>query len=108
MRHWAVAVILFSACGSKQAPAPEPASAPAPPAFTCDDYAVIIGEAGHTPTSPGDNVAVQVYSACGCPSTVNTTGGMALRIHETYDKWHAAGCGPINCDEPCSPVAPAP
>lgn len=104
MRLLAVAVFLFSACGSPHKP-PPPAPAPAAaPAFTCDDYAVIIGEAGHTPAGADDSVDVQVVTACGCPYTVTTTGGMAVRVADAEKQWRAAGCGPINCDEPCTGV----
>jgi len=105
MRLLAVAVFVFSACGSSRKPPPPIAStgdpAPTPPPFKCDDYAIIIGEAGHTPAGPDDSAEVQVFTACGCPYTVTTTGDMALRVKETYEQWHATGCGPINCDEPC-------
>jgi hypothetical protein len=108
MRHWAVAVIFVSACGGPRAkPESAPAPAPVAAAFKCDDYQFVVGEAAHTPTSPGDNVSIQVYNACGCPSSVNTTGGMALRVDQILGKWRAAGCA-INCDEPCARLAPGP
>jgi hypothetical protein len=95
-------VIVVLACGSPHKPQPAPAPAPVAPVFKCDDYAFITGEAGHTPASRDDSVDVQVVTACGCPYTVTTTGGMALRVTETEKQWRAAGCGPINCDEPCT------
>ena len=103
MRLPTVAVFVVSACGGPhKPPAPPQPQAQASPSFTCDDYAVIVGEAGHTPAVPDDSVDVQVVTACGCPYTVTTTGGMALRVTETEKQWRAAGCGPINCDEPCT------
>jgi len=104
VRYLACSVILVLACGSPHKPPPPPQQQqqPASSSFKCDDYAFIIGEAGHTPAGPDDSADVAVVTACGCPYTVTTTGGMALRVADTEKQWRAAGCGPINCDEPCT------
>jgi hypothetical protein len=103
-----VIVVLVVGCGSKAAPAPTPTPTGGAPRANCNDYARAADEASRTPAAPGDAVEVQVVNACGCAHAVSTTAAEATRVNAAHDAWTRAGCGPVNCDEPCPTPAPSP
>jgi hypothetical protein len=103
-RYSAVTIaMVLACCGSRDATATKAASEQhAQRVSHCDEYPRALYEARQVAPMPGDEADVDGMTACGCRYTIHTSTALAAKVDAAFRQWTRDGCGPVNCDTPCS------